>query len=104
MNTVCVDLNLTDLMPLNPQPVPNADTFIRIDVSFQTRAAELNYGFMNSTSWIPLNKSNILQQITTKMGNYSTAGVDSTDFSVSSQLVYALPSIQTVEYPPLKCL
>jgi hypothetical protein len=100
MAVICLDLNLADLVPLNPLPVPEPHTFIRIDISFQTRAADLNYGFLNNTSWIPLNGSNILDQTATKAGNYSVTGVDSTDFSIANQLVYSLPTIQTVEYAP----
>src|SRR3981189_1499186 len=55
MDVVCRDLNLSDLVPLNLVPVPEPDMQIRVDVSFQTKAGELNFGFMNSSSWVPLN-------------------------------------------------
>jgi len=102
MDVICRDLLLTDLVPLENIPVPEADLFVRVDVSFQTKAAELNFGFMNSTSWIPLNGSDILSQVgageAAGTGNYSVLGVDSSDFSISSQFVYSIPSIKTVEY------
>src|SRR5271155_727760 len=60
MDTVCRDLILSDLAPLNPAPVPDSDLFIRIDASFQTRAGDLNNGYMNNTSWVPLTGTNIL--------------------------------------------
>jgi len=95
MDTVCRDLNLTELSPLDARQMPNtADLTLRIDVSFQTVAHDLNYGFMNSTSWVPLNGSNILGVA----GSETTvSGVDP-NFSLSSQLVYSIPTIQTVEY------
>src|SRR5271169_1141190 len=43
MDVVCRDLNLTDLVPLNPEPLPESNLFVRVDVSFQTRAADLNF-------------------------------------------------------------
>jgi hypothetical protein len=98
MDVKCVDLNLTDLVPLVSNPAPPASTFISIDVSFQTGAGDLNRGYMNSTSWVPLNGSNIAKQVVSTNGNYTVAGVDASDFTVSSQLVYSLPVIQTVEY------
>jgi FtsP/CotA-like multicopper oxidase with cupredoxin domain len=99
MDPVCRDLNLTELIPLNPEKVPDAGTFVRVDVSFQTKAAEMNFGFMNTTSWIALNGSNILSQVgEAKGGNYSVQGVDSTDFALASQFVYSIPTIQTIEY------
>jgi hypothetical protein len=74
---------------------------VRVDVSFQTKAAELNFGFLNSTSWVPLNGSNILLQVGAGVaagtGNYSLQGVDSSDFSISSQFVYSIPVIKAVE-------
>src|ERR1700731_4934330 len=48
MDPICQDLNLTELVPLQPEIVPTAGTFVRIDVSFQTKAADLNFGFMNN--------------------------------------------------------
>ena len=99
MDVVCRDLNLTELVPLNPVlPLPQADTFVRIDMSFQTRAGDLNYAFMNNTSWAPLNGSNILEVFPTQ-GNVSVSGVDGA-FPLTTQLVYAFPQIQTVEYHP----
>jgi hypothetical protein len=97
MDVICQDLNLTELIPLNPQPVPTPELFVRIDISFQTGAGDLNFGYMNSTSWVALNGSNILKQAGSTQGNYSIQGVDSSDFSLASQLVYSLPNIQTVE-------
>lgn len=99
MDATCQDLNLTELVPLQSETVPTSDVFVRIDVTFQTKAADLNFGFMNSTSWVPLNGSDILSQVGfANGGNYSVAGVDSTDFSSASQLVYSVPTIQTIEY------
>ena len=106
MDVVYQDLNLTDLVPLDPIPVPEPDMQVRVDVSFQTKAGELNFGFMNSSSWVPLNGTNILSQVSdgalSGTGNYSVQGVDSSDFSISNQFVYSIQSIQTVEYPPNK--
>jgi hypothetical protein len=106
MDVVCRDLNLADLVPLNPAPVPEPDMQVRVDVSFQTKAGELNFGFMNSSSWVPLNGTNILTQVSSgalsATGNYSVQGVDSSDFSISNQFVYSIQSIKTVEYPPNK--
>lgn len=106
MDSICQDLNLTELVPLQPETVPTAGTFVRIDVSFQTKAADLNFGFMNNTSWVPLNGSNILSQVGfANGGNYSVAGVDTTDFPTASQLVYSIPTIQTIEYViSIRCL
>jgi len=98
MDVVCRDLNLTDLIPLNSEPLLEPNVFVRIDVSFQTRAAELNFGFMNQTTWVPLNGTNILKQVATTQGNYSVQGVDLTDFSIASQFVYSIPDIKTLEY------
>jgi hypothetical protein len=99
MDPICQDLNLTELVPLNPEKVPDAETFVRVDVSFQTKAAEMNFGFMNTTSWIASNGSNILSQVGQATGgNYSVQGVDSTDFTLASQFVYSVPTIQTIEY------
>lgn len=97
MDVVCRDLNLAELVPLNPQPLRDSDLFIRIDASFQTRAADLNFGFINQTTWVPLNGTNILNKVSTTEGNYSVQGVDSTDFSIASQFVYSVPDIKTVE-------
>ena len=99
MDVVCRDLNLTELVPLNPSPLLQPDTFVRVDTSFQTRAGDLNYAFMNNTSWAPLNGSNILEVFPTQ-GNVSVAGVDNA-FPLSTQLVYAFPNVQTVEYRPV---
>jgi hypothetical protein len=105
MDVVCRDLNLTELVPLDPILVPEPDIQIRVDISFQTKAGDLNFGFLNSSSWVPLNGSDILWQVSSGesagRGNYSVQGVDSTDFSISNQFVYSIPSIKTVEYPPL---
>jgi Multicopper oxidase len=101
MDVICRDLLLADLAPLESVPVPEADVLVRVDVSFQTKAAELNFGFLNSTSWVPLNGSNILLQVGAGVaagtGNYSLQGVDSSDFSISSQFVYSIPVIKAVE-------
>ena len=101
MDVVCRDLNLTELVPLNPTPVPQSDMFIRIDISFQTKAGELNYGFMNNTSWAPLNGSNLLELAATQENVSSVQGVDPA-FPLSTQLVVAVPQIHTVEYPTPK--
>jgi Multicopper oxidase len=100
MDVICRDLNLTELVPLNPEPLPESDLQVRIDTSFQTRAADLNFAFVNSTSWIPLNGTNILQKVAFTDGNYSVQGVDSADFPIASQFVYSIPDIKTVEYFP----
>ena len=98
MDVICRDLNLTELTPLDPIPVPTRETFVRIDISFQDIAGDLNYGFLNSTSWVSLNGSNVLNHVAYVPGNYSVQEVDSTDFSISHQLVFSVPTIQTVEY------
>ena len=100
MDVVCRDLNLTELVPLNPEPLPESDLFVRIDTSFQTGAEDLNFAFVNSTSWVPLNGTNILEKVASTNGNYSVQGIDSTDFPIASQYVYSIPDIQTVEYFP----
>jgi hypothetical protein len=47
----CVDLNETDLAPLNPLPILEPDLFVRFDLSFQPRGNdEIEYAFVNS-SW-----------------------------------------------------
>jgi hypothetical protein len=97
MDVVCQDLNLSELVPLNPQLLLDPDLFIRIDASFQTGAGDLNFGFVNDTTWVPLNGTNILNQVSSTQGNYSVQGVDSTDFSIAHQLVYSFPDIKTVE-------
>ena len=97
MDPVCQDLNLTELVPLNGPSMPTTfDLFVRIDISFQTGAGDLNFGYMNSTSWVPLNGTNILAKGATQA---TVSGVDP-NFSISSQLVYSIPNIQTVEYLP----
>ena len=98
MDVVCRDLNLTELVPLNPEPVPESDLFVRIDTSFQTRAGDLNFAFVNDTSWVPLNGTNILQKVAFTTGNYSVQGLDTTDFPIANQFVYSIPDIKTVEY------
>jgi FtsP/CotA-like multicopper oxidase with cupredoxin domain len=98
MDTICHDLNLTELVPLNPVlPLPQADSLFRIDISFQTRQADLNYGFLNSTTWVPLNGSDVLEKASAQTNISSIQGIDSA-FPISNQLVYAIPNIQTVEY------
>jgi hypothetical protein len=98
MDVICEDLNLTELVPLNPVvPLPQADSMFRIDISFQTRQADLNYGFMNASTWVPLNGSDVLAQASTQTNISSVQGIDSV-FPVANQLVYAIPNIQTVEY------
>jgi len=100
MDVVCRDLDLAELVPLIPSPVPGRETFIRIDISFQTVQNDFNYGFLNSTSWVSLNGTNILDMVAYKPGNYSVQGIDSSDFSIAHQMVFSLPGIQTVEYGP----
>ena len=102
MDSKCVDLNLTELVPLSPKPAmpPTSDLFVRIDVSFQTVAGDLNFGFMNSTSWIPLNNSNILLKSASDAAT-SIQGIDQS-FDIKNQFVYAIPTIKTVEY--ISCL
>src|SRR5437762_8813531 len=98
MDVVCRDLNWTELVPLNPEPLPESTLLVTVDISFQTGAGELTFGFMNSTSWVPLNGTNILEKVASTNGNYSVQGIDSTDFPIASQYVYSIPDIQTVEY------
>ena len=99
MDVICQDLNLTESSPLNyvndPMP-PTSNIFIRVDVSFQTGAGDLNFGYLNTTSWTPLNDSNILLQSTTQ-NQTSVLGVDQA-FPLNHQLVYSIPTINTVEY------
>lgn len=102
MDVVCRDLDLSELIPLNPLPLLEPDLFVRIDASFHTVAADLNFAFINGTSWVPLNGTNILEQVGTTQGNYSVQGVDTTDFPIASQFVYSFPDIKTVECRPLK--
>ena len=98
MDVICEDLNLTELVPLNPVlPLPQATSMFRIDISFQTRQADLNYGFMNATTWVPLNGSDVLEQASAQTNISSVQGIDPV-FPISNQLVYAIPNIQTVEY------
>jgi hypothetical protein len=98
MDVVCRDLNLTELVPLEPIPLLDPSLHVRVDVSFQTGAGDLNFGYINATTWVPLNGSNILNQvsITPNGGNVSTQGIDSKDFNIN-QFVYSLPDVQTVE-------
>jgi Multicopper oxidase len=101
MNPICLDLNLTELIPLNPVTVPSPDTFVRIDISFQTGAGDLNFGYLNSTTWVMLNGTDLVDLVgTSTTSNFSVQGVDSTDFN-SHQFVYSLPQVKTVEYIPL---
>jgi hypothetical protein len=98
MDVICRDLNLTDLAPLNPSPVLDPDLFMRVDISFQTGAGDLNFGYMNSTTWVSLNGSDILSQTAyATSGNYTALGVDTTDFN-NHQFVFSLPNVLTVEY------
>ena len=100
MDVVCRDLNLTELTPLNPIPVLDPDIFVRVDTSFQTGAGDLNFAYINSTTWVSLNGSSILSQAAyAQGGNYSVQGLDTTDFN-KNQFVYSLPNVLTVEYLP----
>lgn len=50
MDIVSQDLNLTDLVPVDSIPVSEPDMQVRVDISLQTKAGELNFGFLNSSS------------------------------------------------------
>ncbi|KAG0003434.1 hypothetical protein BGZ79_000893 [Entomortierella chlamydospora] len=54
-NHICVDLTEDMLKPYYSEPAPAADTHVYITSSFQTiEADQINRGYMNSTSWVPL--------------------------------------------------
>jgi hypothetical protein len=95
MDIVCRDLNLTELIPLGAPSVPaSADLSVRIDISFQTGAGDLNFGYLNTSSWIPLNGTDVLANGASQA---TVSGVDS-NFALAHQLVYSIPDIKTVEY------
>jgi FtsP/CotA-like multicopper oxidase with cupredoxin domain len=100
MDSVCRDLNLTELVPLQTVPLLDSTLFVRVDVSFQTGAGDLNFGYINATTWVPLNGTNILNQVSINPngGNVGTQGLDTSDFAIKNQFVYSLPDVQTVEY------
>jgi hypothetical protein len=101
LDPICRDLSLSELIPLNPLPLPQPDLFVQFDLSFQPRgASEITYAFVNSTSWVPLNGTNDLNIASNPNGNFSVLGVDSTDFP-STQFVYSIPEVTTVEYMTL---
>jgi hypothetical protein len=101
LDPICRDLNLTELIPLDPLPLPEPDLFVRFDLSFQPRGTdEITYAFVNSTSWVPLNGTDTLAIASNPTGNFSVQGVDSTDFNIQTQFVYSIPEIKTVEYFP----
>lgn len=93
MDVICQDLNLTELTPALAPSMPNTSSLsVRLDISFQTGAGELNLGYINSTSWAPLNGTDTLETF-----NSTVTGLDIS----GSQQIYSIPTIQTVEYPPL---
>jgi len=105
LDPICRDLNLSELVPLNPLPILDPDLFVRFDLSFQPRGnEEITYAFVNSTSWVPLNGTDTLEIASNPIGNFSVQGVDTTDFNTQTQLVYSIPEVHTVEYVPLSTL
>ena len=92
MDVICQDLNLTELTPAVAPSMPSTSSLsVRLDISFQTGAGELNLGYINSTSWVPLNGTDTLETF-----NSTVTGLDIS----GSQQIYSIPTIQTVEYPP----
>lgn len=83
----CLDLS-TDLMkPFVVQDAPPADVTYILDMSFQKLTkAHIRYGYINSTSWVPLRKSATLNQ--------ANRGI--TKFA-ASQFIIPLNGTQTIE-------
>ncbi|KAI9280823.1 Cupredoxin [Umbelopsis sp. AD052] len=83
----CVDLDPSDLKPVDGMDAPPYDVSYYIEASFQAiREDRIRYGYMNTTSWSPLQNTSTLQQ--------ANAGV--TTFDTNTQFVLTPPDNATV--------
>ncbi|KAF8938665.1 hypothetical protein BGZ58_000403 [Dissophora ornata] len=83
----CLDLTEAMLKPVLAKDAPEADVQIILDMSFQTITKNnVNLGYVNSTSWVPLKKAATLFQANKGVSKFA-----------KSQMVITLNQTQTIE-------
>ena len=91
----------TALVPLVPVPAPNATRAVSMTVSFQSTADGRFLGFMNTTSWEPLNGTTTLLSVQQNPTGYAPAGVG---LGAGEQLIFTEDSIQVVDLRVVRVL
>ncbi|KAH9991861.1 multicopper oxidase 2A [Russula vinacea] len=90
-----VDVNgTTALVPLEPSPAPNATRAAPVTVSFQSTPDGQFLGFMNDTSWEPLNGTSTLLAVHQNPTGFAPDGVG---LGTGDQLLVTADSIQVVD-------
>jgi len=84
----------TTLVPLLPDPAPNATRAVSVTVSFQSTADGRFLGFMNTTSWEPLSGTTTLLSVQQNPTGYAPAGAG---LGAGEQLIFTEDSIQVVD-------
>ena len=99
LDTQCVDLNATTLVPLVAQVAPPADKMFVVDASFQIGANAIDHAFINSTSWIPASVPTLNQAVAGLAANnatFSSTGL-STAYDTSTQFVIDISDYGVVD-------
>ena len=91
----------TALVPLVPVPAPNATRAVSMTVSFQSTADGRFLGFMNTTSWEPLNGTTTLLSVQQNPTGYAPAGAG---LGAGEQLIFTEDSIQVVDLRVVRVL
>ena len=97
-----VDVNgTTALVPLEPSPAPNATRAAPVTVSFQSTPDGQFLGFMNETSWEPLNGTSTLLAVHQNPTGFAPDGVG---LGTGDQLLVTADSIQVVDLRVVRVL
>jgi hypothetical protein len=97
-----VDVNgTTALVPLEPSPAPIATRSAPVTVSFQSTPDGQFLGFMNDTSWEPLNGTSTLLAVHQNPAGFAPDGVG---FGAGDQLLVTADSIQVVDLRVVRVL
>ena len=94
----CIDLNVTEMVPLHIKNAPPADVIYAITSSFQTGAYALDRAYINGSSWSMSSVPTLNQAVSglhAGNSNFSTAGISSA-FS-ANQYVIDVPKSTVVD-------
>jgi hypothetical protein len=91
----------TVLAPLTPEAAPNATSAVHVSFAFQETADGQFLGFMNSTSWTPLNGTSTLLAVHQDPTSYAPAGVG---IGAGDQLLVTEDSIQVLDVQIVRVL
>ncbi|KAF4539301.1 Multicopper oxidase type 1 [Lasiodiplodia theobromae] len=98
----CLDMNTTELRPVEEITPPAPDTTIHLRANFEIGNWRLSRGFFNSSSWRPTLSSPTLHRYTSGNESFrpspeSPAKINDVGFDTGVELVYETTGIQTVD-------